>query len=42
MLRLIISDTTIITVKGTDYYCIISDIIKPDAILLLESSLINY
>ena len=37
MLSLNISDTTIITVKGIDYNCIISDNSKSDTILLLES-----
>ena len=37
MVSLNISDNTIITVKGIDYNCIISDIRKSDAILLLES-----
>ena len=37
MLSLNISDITIITVKGIDYNCIISDNSKSDTILLLES-----
>ena len=41
MLRLNISDITIITVKLVNYCCIIHDISKSDAIILLENSLLD-
>ena len=41
MLRLIINDIAIITVKGVDYHCIIHDISKSEAIHLLENSMLD-
>ena len=41
MLRLNISDITIITVKLVNYCCIIHDISKSDVIILLENSLLD-
>ena len=42
MLRLNLSDIAIITVKGIDYRCIISDITKSEATELLENSVLDY
>ena len=42
MLRLNLSDIAIITVKGIDYRCIISDITKSEATELLENSVLGY
>ena len=36
-----LSGITIIIVKGVDYFCIIYDISKPDAIHLLENSVLD-
>ena len=41
MLSLNISDITIITAKGIDYCCIVSDISESDAIHQLENSVLN-
>ena len=42
MLRLNLGDIAIITVKGIDYRCIISDITKSEATELLENSVLGY
>ena len=41
MLSLNIGDITIIAVKGIDYYCIIQDINKYDAVYLLENYVLD-
>ena len=38
---LCLSDITIITVKGTDYRCVIQDISKPNTNHLLENSVLD-
>ena len=42
MVRLNISDMDVITVKSVDYRCIVHDISKSEAILLIEKSVLDH